>query len=661
MKKKTITTCIKHLAVLLLACCFTSLAHAEKRYYFTRSGNLPADAGLTTVDLRSGQNGVTITPNQMTLDLSYNYTYYTKPNTSWFSFNQQTSSSIDMSDVNTDFDNWYLKLKIKTNIATTNATYPEINVILNGTGATTSAFQLSETDLLRNGGWQIITLKLSEYKSAASLQTTYTSARTGMLFQMHGSDPMSAGFLAIDYAYLTNDPTGTDAGDPTAVNPTRYYLLTNKQTPASGNFDMVDFSGDVDANSSATGWSMPAYATYPFYTLDGADASADFAATTDNVELTGGDDTWYLQTMIKTNTTGAVKFTLIDCAGDEYVYTVPVADYTNWTPVTVLLSDFTGTGTLQYDCARATGDVLFRYEIEGGASDDIFYMGYLFITDEDVTASADPEPAELIDPSKERRIYFVNDGSALPADIISTDYRIGVSSNVKLNIAQQDGWQSTLNRDLSYGYLYFTTITSWWYSVDIQADGAGVDLSDVTSAWYLNLKMKSESASRPINPYLYPSGQTTGTGLITETMLPVGGWAEIEIPLSDYGSNLSFGTYTSGSNIFSLNAGHTNTADQVVAIEYLYLSNVKKDDGQTTLQTQLVTNDIQIHCDGNILFVTGLNESSDVRIIDLNGKVLSQFQVSGNSYQTALNLPKGIYLVEVISSGLPKKIAKIIL
>lgn len=602
MEKMTITSFVKHVLVLLMACCFTSLVHAEKRYYFWRGGELPTADGLTTVDLRPGHGTTSPTPNgnndnALVWDEDLGYPRFTLSNAGWWSFNQTASAGVDMTNIYNDFSNWYLKIRVSTTISNS----ANINVILNTIGAAENAFKLTTALLPRDGTWTELTLSLkNDYTTSnvTNLQNSFNStSKTGTLFQIHSGSGVTEGTFGIDYAYLTNDPSGVDEGTAESYTPpTRYYLLTNDRTPSSSSYDKIDYSADVNtAASVSSNWSMPGYATYPYYTMttDG-DADVEFTATTDNIELADVDNAWYLKTKIKTNTSGIVKFTLIDCNDTEKIYTIPTGSITGeWVALNILLSDFVGSGNADYDCQKAIDDVVFKFEIENGVKDEFFYMAYLYITNEDINAVADPDPAEPIDPSKDRYIYFVNDGSDLPVggDVIYTDYRVGISNNVKLAISTQYHWyneyyqvhEPTLTRNTGYDYLYFTTRNENSYSFSIQPNGEGVDLQGVTEEWYLNMKVKVETTDRPINPYLYLPGSSTklGDGLFTDDMLSVtqnGTWVEIEIPLSAYSANLELGEYTDvNGSIFELAGSNPGgLSDKVVAVEYLYLTNVKK-------------------------------------------------------------------------------------
>lgn len=175
---------------------------ANKRYYFFRTGDLPTSDSITMVDLREGV-GSTIQFNNLVKTEEADYIHLAMSG-SWYSFNQNLSAAVDMSDV--DVATWSLVVKMRTNVADNS-----FNIRLNNAG---ECWQNDNLPLEKNGQWETVALPLSSSKKAL----TFRKSMTGTVLQMHANGSTAEEYIDIEYIYLTDDATIPENLTPTPTS-----------------------------------------------------------------------------------------------------------------------------------------------------------------------------------------------------------------------------------------------------------------------------------------------------------------------------------------------------------------------------------------------------------------------------------------------------------
>ena len=132
---------MKRFLVILFLLGTIAIVRAEKRIYFFRAHDLPAETQNT--DLRPDQGLSQLTLNNIYRDEDARYSLFTKRADSWWQVMIETAKgrTVDLSDVD---NSWCLKLKIRRTV-----NYP-LTLVLAGTG-TANGYSLPTTKVPANG------------------------------------------------------------------------------------------------------------------------------------------------------------------------------------------------------------------------------------------------------------------------------------------------------------------------------------------------------------------------------------------------------------------------------------------------------------------------------------------------------------------------------
>ncbi|MCD7972459.1 MAG: T9SS type A sorting domain-containing protein [Candidatus Azobacteroides sp.] len=172
----------------------------EKRYYIVSSSTLPTLAeGIQSIDYRIG-NVLNIAVNQMTQDPDYDYLYFNKPTSGWWSFDSRVNAdtSIEFEDVD---EKWSLNLDLKTNM-----TVSPINLIFFN-GSAHFKYEVTEQDLPLNArnGEDFATIHISLNKfSGAEIPFPCIYGGNAQFFTIHADNTGEGSdfILGVDNVYL---------------------------------------------------------------------------------------------------------------------------------------------------------------------------------------------------------------------------------------------------------------------------------------------------------------------------------------------------------------------------------------------------------------------------------------------------------------------------
>lgn len=258
-------------------------ATAEVRYYFYRTGNLPANsADLLNIDMRDGK-GSTISANQASKvadETTFSKYLMSK---SW-GFVQVKAKESSLEDVTGD---WYLCVRYKS-------THPG-DVYVNVAASDKSMLLLAEKENNDNL-WKTKKVKLSDF-----LNTSYSFpvAANNDLFQFETNDNNASerGYLTVDYAYLTNNENSEDLGYQDVTAP----VMTVNQTDLTATSVSFNIAGIDDSDSKIYYTISDGTNNYEFtynskeafdYQLTGLEKGTDYTITITAKDPFGNQSTW---------------------------------------------------------------------------------------------------------------------------------------------------------------------------------------------------------------------------------------------------------------------------------------------------------------------------------------------------------------------------------
>ena len=258
-------------------------ATAEVRYYFYRTGDLPANsAELLNIDMRDGK-GSTISANQASKvadETTFSKYLMSK---SW-GFVQVKAKESSLEDVTGD---WYLCVRYKS-------THPG-DVYVNVAASDKSMLLLAEKENNDNL-WKTKKVKLSDF-----LNTSYSFpvAANNDLFQFETNDNNASerGYLTVDYAYLTNNENSEDLGYQDVTAP----VMTVNQTDLTATSVSFNIAGIDDSDSKIYYTISDGTNNYEFtynskeafdYQLTGLAKGTDYTITITAKDPFGNQSTW---------------------------------------------------------------------------------------------------------------------------------------------------------------------------------------------------------------------------------------------------------------------------------------------------------------------------------------------------------------------------------
>jgi hypothetical protein len=258
-------------------------ATAEVRYYFYRTGDLPANsAELLNIDMRDGK-GSTISTNQASKvadETTFSKYLMSK---SW-GFVQVKAKESSLEDVTGD---WYLCVRYKS-------THPG-DVYVNVAASDKNMLLLAEKENNDNL-WKTKKVKLSDF-----LNTSYSFpvAANSDLFQFdtNNNNASESGYLTVDYAYLTNKEYSEDLGYQDVTAP----VMTVNQTDLTGTSVSFNIAGIDDSDSKIYYTISDGTNSYEFtynskeafdYQLTGLEKGTDYTITITAKDPFGNQSTW---------------------------------------------------------------------------------------------------------------------------------------------------------------------------------------------------------------------------------------------------------------------------------------------------------------------------------------------------------------------------------
>lgn len=520
--------------------------HAEKRIYFFRAKELPTD--VQTIDLRPGNGSTQLTLNNIYADSEARYALFRKRADSWWQVMVETAKgrTVDLSEVD---NTWYIKLKMRRTVNYT------LTLVLAGTG-TANGYPLTTSRIPADGEWVELSIPLADFP----VMPAFSDAYAGRLLQIHSDLGYAGDLVGIDYCYLTDDPSGTEQG--TVLPPKRYYFITNSRTPLNGtSYQTVDYSARVQAR--ADGWMQWSYIPFPYYSMESAMPVRLQLQRTADCPMEDLTEEWYVVAQIRTDIPGDLAWRLYLPDGEAYMDTIwsdeLVQDGNTWNRLCIPLENIIH-GT--YDQPT---DLLFTFSSVGDAPAGEWTMASLMLTND--AAAADPLPVVPADPSQEKRIYLLNDGTPLPENMTCVDYRLDQTNYLSVS------YGNNTTRKAADSFLTLLPTNGWW-SADIAAK-TSVDLTTINASWTMHTRIRTTSTYRPINLILYRENNAQlATYPLTDVLLPTaqnGTWFEFDIPMSTYLSGTGTLVNYTG-RIFSFHSDNGGTSGVEVSMDYLYFS-----------------------------------------------------------------------------------------
>lgn len=539
---------MKHLFHLLIALLVSTSLWAEKRIYFFRAQELPAN--VQTIDLRPGNGLAQLSLSNIYQDENARYALFYKHADSWWQVMLETAKgrTVDLSEVN---DSWYLKLKIRRTVDY------NITLVLAGVG-TANGYTLSTAKLPANGEWTELSIPLSEFP----LLPEFTDEYAGRLLQIHSDLGFAGNLVGIDYCYLTNDPAGKDSG--TVQAPKRCYFVTNSRSPVktANPFIVEDYSAQMDIR--ADGWQQWSYIPFPYYSMENdMPVKIQLLHKGSAPVIEELNNEWYLIAQIRTDVQGAFACRLFLPDGKAFSDTINADDWVRdgktWNRLFLPLDH------MKREKYTDQTKVFFSFASIETATAGEWNMASLMLTNDN--AAEDPVPLVPADPSQETRIYLLNDGTLLPDFMNCTDYRLDQTDFLSVS------YGNNTTRKTADSFLTLLPTNGWW-SADIAAK-TPVDLSAVDHTWTLHTRVRTTSAFRPVNIILYKENNAQlARYQLTDELLPVaqnGNWFDFDIPMSAFlPEAATLINYTS--RILSFHSDNGGTPGVEVSMEYLYFS-----------------------------------------------------------------------------------------
>ncbi|MCQ2324760.1 MAG: fibronectin type III domain-containing protein [Paludibacteraceae bacterium] len=211
----------------------TTTKLAEKRYYFFRTGDLPATtADLVAVDMRDGV-GSTIIPSNTSKVTDRLFATYLMPE-NW-GFVQVKANAKSLDDVTSD---WYLCVRYKSQ-------HPG-DVYANVACTDKQQVKIAEKENNDNL-WKTKQIKIAEFTQNPSSSIFPVSANSDMFqFQTLNGGASVKGEFAVDYVYLTNSiAAGVDAGYVDGTAP----VVTVEEKATTATAVTLTISGTDDSDS----------------------------------------------------------------------------------------------------------------------------------------------------------------------------------------------------------------------------------------------------------------------------------------------------------------------------------------------------------------------------------------------------------------------------
>ena len=538
---------MKRIWSILIAVIWTFSLHAENRIYFFRAQELPTD--VSSVDLRPEKGLAHLTLNNIYPDTEARYALFTKRADSWWQVMTETNKgrTVDLSMVN---ESWVLKLKIRRTVNYT------ITIVLAGAG-TANGYPLPVSKVPANGEWVELSIPLSQFPVMPAFSAEYA----GRLIQIHSDLGYAGDLVGIDYCYLTDDAAGVDPG---TVQPAkRYYIITNSRTPLSGiPYNVVDYSPRIDVR--AQGWMQWSYVPFPYFSMETDMPVTQQMLCKSDCPMSDVNDDWYLIAQIRTDVEG--EFVVrVYIPGDTVAYTDTlraedlIRDGVTWNRLCLPLYRMTP------GVYHESTNVLCSFTALADAAAGEWTMPSLMLTNE--SSASDPIPVIPGDPAQETRIYLLNDGSPLPANMNCIDYRLDQTNYLSVS------YGNNTTRKTADSFLTLLPTNGWW-SADIAAQ-TPVDMTAVDDSWSMHTRIKTTSTYRPVNLILYKENNAQlARYQLTDALLPVaqnGNWFEYDIPMSAFlSAGATLVNYTS--RILSFHSDNGGTAGVEVSMEYLYFS-----------------------------------------------------------------------------------------
>lgn len=186
----------------------TTSARGTNRYYLYRGDNtsaLPVVAGVNVVDVRPTAHAAISTGGNATRDAAQ--TEYIKYNVNnWFAINHTPSATVE-NDID---DSYYLVLRFKARLTSNFVTGNNLRVNLKN-GAESFYINTTAEEKYNDALWHTVVLPLADVAEGKK-PAQYLQAGQIALQIHENANPNKNGYIAIDYAYFTNDISVLDEG-----------------------------------------------------------------------------------------------------------------------------------------------------------------------------------------------------------------------------------------------------------------------------------------------------------------------------------------------------------------------------------------------------------------------------------------------------------------
>ncbi|MCD7973779.1 MAG: T9SS type A sorting domain-containing protein [Candidatus Azobacteroides sp.] len=706
--KKKIFTLFKFIAFFLLLVGFVPhiQGQTEKRYYFVKDGALPTGQNLECVDYRIGlSSDVTITVNQMTRDESAGHLAFVRPGSGWWSFDLKSAGElVNLTDVD---DDWTFTIKLKTTV-----THNPINIIFyNSTSSSSVTYQLTDANFPDRSGTQFTELNIPITDFPSSLNFSVPFPVTWNFFSLHADNSgISDAIIEIEEMYLSG-LIGLPEPDTDLIIPTGGTTLSSNESYRDITFmdetSTLTIAAGVNIKATTLTLQVSKEGNAPQILLEDG---AKLTVGTFQVEKELAADAWSLVSVpfnyllsslkIKSSDTpvdysevGIIVHSPIIHAGETDEYWIKAEDYTQ----EEIVSTYSGTPARQN----------VSYGIGVKADHPMLDGDYIVITGNNVIIEGKNIEMGCIHATGAMHVENFNfagtptlydytgilqspEADARPTSqqgIVTYTYNratdnftpnLPVSGPVTMRAYDVQLVQTYKNIFVPVTPLVTPPMnyeTTHNFDIHLAVDGTDKDMAKLIFMKNANDNFEQNEDGVKISGF---ESTTPALYLLDENNVRLSA-SVMATPENDQAKTIKLGlnaavagsyvinartinAFSSGnSEIYLIDKENGNSEVDILQSDYTFnvaTTGIMEDRFElkavpavpTFIEKIAGSDDLKVsYLDGQ-LTVSQASGISEVRIIDLNGKVVRSDTASGQTYSKTITLPKGIYLIETISA-----------